>query len=187
MNKAALRRWLAEPRTDLVAAVAQGVRDHVGFLKACGIDFYGYALHPGEPYHVADIVGVTNRVADIKVPRRHEQYQYYRLCVDEWQNWDHDQFAAANALLAEANERFAAMHTKDPSDFRMDEFQIAHSRGLLGAIVNGLSRAKKGGVFGRRERFLVVWIDDSGRTMFKSVQRLNSNEVYQAFKKEFGD
>jgi hypothetical protein len=79
------------------------------------------------------------------------------------------------------------MHTKDPSDYMMDEFQIAHSSGLLRAIVKGLSRAKEEGVFGRRERFLVVWIDDSGNTRLKSVRRLNSKEVFQTFKKVFDD
>lgn len=186
MNKAALRKWLAEPRTALVTAVAQGVRDHVVSLKARGITFYGYALHPGEPYHVASIVGVTNRVADIKVPRGDSQYPYYRFCIDEWENWDHDQFGAANVLLKQANERFASMHTKeDPSDFSMDEFQLTHTRGLLKAIVDGLAKAKKEGAFGRQEPFLIVWIDDSAKTMFTSVRRLNSKEVYQTFKKVF--
>ncbi len=154
-------------------------------LHARGFDFYGYALLPGEPYDVNGIVGVTNREADIKVPPTDDQYQYYRLCVDEWENWDHDQFAAANRLLAKANKQFAALHSKDPSDYMMDKFEIAHSRALLDAILQGLMAAKNEEVFGDRKPFLAIWIQDSGNTMFQSVRRLNSKVVYQEFRQVF--
>lgn len=42
MDVAVLRKWLAEPRTALVAAVAEGVRDHVASLKSRGVGFYGF-------------------------------------------------------------------------------------------------------------------------------------------------
>jgi hypothetical protein len=120
-----------------------------------------------------------------KVPRTDDEYSYYRLCVDEWEIWDHDQFRAANALLETANEQFASLHTKDPSDYTMDKFELAHSKALLDAILGGLWIAKKEGVFGGQKPFLAVWIQDSGNTMFKSVRRLNSKAVYQEFKKVF--
>lgn len=185
MDNLGLQNWLMEPRTKLVEKIAKGVHNHVAFLISRGIDFYGYALHPGEPYDIGNIVGVSNREADIPVPPTDEQYQYYRLCVDEWQTWDHDQFRAASKELGKLNKQFASMHTKDPSDYMMDKFELAHSKSLLEAILKGLEIAKQEGTFGDRKPFLVIWIQDSGNTMFKSVRRLNSKAVYQEFKKVF--
>ena len=131
------------------------------------------------------IVGITNRETDIKVPHTDDEYFYYRLCVDEWAIWDHDRFGAANALLVKANERFSSMHSKDPSDYMMDKFELAHSQALLDAILQGLWLAKKENVFDGQKPFLAVWIQDSGNTMFKSVRRLNSKAAYQEFMKVF--
>jgi hypothetical protein len=125
VDNAALRKWLAQPRAALTAAVAQGVRDHLESLKLCGIEFYGYALLPGDPHDIRSLVAVTNSDADIKVPPEDEQYRYFRFCVDEWAHWKRDRFAAAEALLEEANRQFASMHTKSSVDFSMDEFEIA--------------------------------------------------------------
>jgi hypothetical protein len=178
----ALRRWLAEPRPDLVAAVAEGVRAHVGKLRKRGREFYGYALLPGEPYDIHGITAVTNGEADIKVPHTDEQYRYYRYCVDEWAHWDHKGFTAANALLVEANARFASLHTKDSSSYSMDKFEIAHANALLDAVVQGLQAAKTGGVFEGTESFIVVWISDSGHEiMAESARRLNSKKVVKEF------
>jgi len=187
VDVAALLRWLAEPRPALAAAVAEGVRAHVAKLRSRGIEFYGYALLPGEPYDIHSLVAVTNTEADIKVPWTDGQYRYYRYCVDEWAHWHRDGFAAANALLVEANERFKSMHSKDAGDYMMDEFEVAHANALLDAVVRGLGSAKHAGVFGRAEPFLVVWISDSGhQIMAESVQRLNSAAVAKEFLREFG-
>jgi hypothetical protein len=149
--------------------------------------FYGYALLPGEPYDIHSLVAVTNTEADIKVPRTDDQYRYYRYSVDEWSHWDHDEFAAANAILAEANERFRSMHTKDDDDFQMDDFEIAHADALLDAVVRGLDAAKAARTFGGAAPFLVVWISDSGHEiMAESVRRLNSTAVAKEFMREFG-
>jgi hypothetical protein len=187
MDVDALRRWLAEPRPELVAAVAEGVRPQVTSLKSHGIEFYGYALLPGEPYDIHSLVTVTNSEADIKVPCTDSQYRYFRFCVDEWAHWDHDGFVAANALLVQTNERFSAMHSKADTDYSMDEFEIAHADVLLDAVVRGLEAAKSGGAFGSTDPFLAVWISDSGHTiMAQSVRRLNSIAVAREFMAEFG-
>lgn len=185
MDKVALQNWLAVPRTELIAKVAKGLGGHLASLKSRGIDFYGYALHPGEPYDIGRLVGVANQETDIPVPPTDAQYPYYRFCVDEWNTWDHDQFGAANKELAKLNKRFASLHSKVPSDYMMDRYELAHSRTLLEAILQGLLAAKKEKVFGDRKPFLVIWIQDSGNTMFKSVRRLNPEGVYQIFKKVF--
>src|SRR5262249_53766194 len=153
--------WLAEPRPELVAAVAEGVRDHVRTLTSRGIEFYGYALLPGEPYEIYDLVAVTNSEADIKVPSTDERYRYYRFAVDEWANWEPGKFVAASTLLVQANERFASMHSKPDTDYVMDEFEIAYADVLLDAVVRGLEKAKLEGVFGAKDPFLAVWISDS--------------------------
>lgn len=183
----ALRKWLAEPRAPLIAAVAEGVREHLAALRSRGIDFYGYALLPGDHYDIHRLVAVTNTEASIKVPRSDDQYRYYRYGVDEWAHWYHDGFSVANALLAKANERFKSMHSKADDDYMMDEFEIAHADALLDSVVRGLQAAREGGVFGYIDPFLVVWISDSEHEiMAESVLRLNSAAVAGEFMREFG-
>ena len=187
MNVPALQEWLAEPRTALITAVADSVRSHVDTLRSRGIDFYGYALLPGEPYDIQSLVAVSNAEVDIKVPRTDSQYNYYRYCVEEWAHWEHDGFAAANALLVETNEVFRAMHSKADGDFRLDEFELAHANALLDSIVQGLQAARARGVFGGSEPFLVVWISDSNpEIMIQSARRLNPTQVAADFAREFG-
>ena len=187
MDVTALRKWLAEPRTALVAAVADGVRSHVAALRLRGVEFYGYALLPGEPYDVRSLVAATNGEADIKVPPDDDQYHYFRYSVDEWQHYHPDGFVAANKLLAEANERFRSMHSKAEDDCMMDEFEVAHADALLDAVVRGLESAKHAGAFVGIEPFLAVWISDSGHSiMVESVRRLNSEIVSEEFVAEFG-
>jgi Domain of unknown function (DUF4303) len=187
VDVAALRKWLAEPRPALVAAVVDGVRAHVATLRSRAINFYGYALLPGEPYDIHSLVAVTNTEADIKVPRVDERHRYYRYSVDEWAHWDHDGFAAANALLVEANKRFKSMHSKDAGEYMMDEFEVAHANTLLEVVVRGLEAAKASRAFGGVEPFIVVWISDSGHKIIaESVRRLNSETVAKEFMHEFG-
>lgn len=182
-----LRKWLAEPRSELANAVADCVCMHVAALKSRGFTPYGYALLPGEPYDIHSVVAVYNGEADIEVARNDGQYRYYRYCVDEWAHWDHDGFAAANGLLAKSNEQFATLHVKDDANCVMDEFEIAHSKLLFEAVVRGLEIAKSRNAFGGAEPFLVVWISDSSHTiMVESAQRLNSQSVAKQFKAEFG-
>ena len=151
------------------------------------MEFYGYALLPGEPYDINCLVAVTNCEGEIKVPPNDDQYRYYRFSVDEWVHWDHDEFGAANALLADANKQFASLHTPTPGNFEMDEIEVAYSKGLLEAFVSGLNVAKATGTFGSKEPFLVVWVSDSEETiMTESVRRLNSPAIVNEFIAVFG-
>lgn len=187
MDEAALRRWLANPVPALASAVADDVGAHVDTLKSGGVEFYGYALLPGEPYDVRTISAVTNRDTDIKVVATDKRYRYYRFGVMEWKHFHRGGFVAANALLTEANKQFAALHTEADDDYRMDEFEIKYSQTLLQAIMLGLELAKKNGAFGDREPFLAVWIMDSRHPIIaESVRRLNSKVVVQEFMAEFG-
>lgn len=186
MDNSILQKWLDEPRHALIAAVAQGVHKHVGELRSRGIEFYGYALLPGEFYRLQQIVAVANTDVEIKVSREDRQYCYYRYCVDEWAHWEYDGFAAANALLVEANGQFKSLHSKAEDDFRMDEFEIAHANVLLYSVVKGIETAKMEGAFADREPFLVVWISDSGHEiMVDSVKRLNPPALTAEFEEEF--
>jgi Domain of unknown function (DUF4303) len=186
MDGEALRKWLREPRRALIAAVAAGVRDHVAALRARGTEFYGYALLPGEPYEVTDLVAATNSEADVKVPPSDPLYRYYRYSVDEWAHYEPGRFAAAADLLAADHRDFRAMHGKADGDEHMDEFEVAHARVLLDAVAGGLEAARDGGVFGG-ETFLAVWISDSGHPIIaESVRRLNPAAVAQQFMAEFG-
>ena len=187
MTPSALKEWLKEPRPALIAAVADGTRAYVDMLRSRGIEFYGFALLPGEPYDIHSLVAAFNTEADIKIPRSDSRYIYYRYSVDEWCHYDREGFAAANALLDAANIQFKTMHTKAADDIVMDEFEIAHANALLYAIVQGLETAKAGGVFGSSEPFLVVWIADSDdEVVVESARRLNSATVVEEFMREFG-
>lgn len=187
MNAEVLSQLLAEIQPALVAAVTDDVRDHVVKLRSQGKEFYGYALLPGEPYDIHSLVAVTNSEGDIKVPLTDNQYRYYRFSVDEWMHWDQNEFAKAKALLTGANKRFTSIHTPTPGNYEMDEFEVAYSNGLLGAIVSGLNAAKNAGVFGDEEPFLVVWISDSDEAiMTESVKQLNSPAIANEFMVEFG-
>jgi hypothetical protein len=184
MNKA-LTKWLAEPRTALTQAVTECVRNHVAGLHNQGIKPYGYSLLPGEPYDLHSVVAAYSCESEIKVPVGDKMYRYYRYSVDEWLHYIHDGFDRANQCMVDANAEFAAMHEGD-GDGVMDDFEIAHSRALLEAILKGLEAAKNAGYFGP-EIYLAMWISDSGHEiMAQSVRRLNTPAVIKEYTAEFG-
>ena len=206
MEDDALQHWLSQPRTALVAAIAEGIAEHVVELRAQGVDFYGYALLPGEPYDINSLVAAANTEADIQVPQTDNQYVYYRYSVDEWEHWHNQGFSAASQQLQDLNQQFQSLHAKakaagkvpaptvEPSPFLpaflqgqvLDDFQIAHSRALLDAVVAGLQQAQASGVFGVGEKFLVVWISDSDHeVMADSARQLNPPAVAREFVDEF--
>lgn len=212
MDEPALRAWLAEPRTDLIAAVAEGVHAHVATLRARGLGFYGYALNPGEYYDIQGLTAIANAEAGIPPPQAQfnesmaqahliashgepppaplgdEATRYFRYCVDSWQRWDHDAFPAADAILAGLNERFRSLHSKPDGDDSMDEFEVAHADSLLDALVRGLATARDAGAFGESPPFLAVWISDHGieGIIEDSVKRLNPPQIAADFMEEFG-
>lgn len=182
-----LAEWLSKPRPALIAAVASGISAHVHNLRSRGVEFYGYALLPGDAYDIHSLVAATNTEGDIQVPPSHDQYRYYRYSVDEWAHYDHDAFAEANALLIESNAEFRSMHTRLTCDAAMDDFELAHASALLECILKGLEVAKFRGVFGKGGPFLVVWVSDSdSEVLVDSVKRLNSRAVLKEFEEEFG-
>ncbi len=185
MNEA-LKKWLSEPRTALTKAVTDCVRDHIVSLRNQGIRPYGYALLPGEPYDLHSVVAAYNCETDIKVPIGGNMYRYYRYSVDEWLHYVHEGFDKANQCMVDANAEFADMH-KGEGDGVRDDFEIAHSRALLEAILQGFEAAKSAGVFGVPEVYLAMWIPDSGHEiMAKSVRRLNAPAVVKEYMAEFG-
>lgn len=187
MNERALRSWLAEPLSGLIAAVAEGVRAHCDSLRFQGIDFYGYSLLPGEPDDLHHLVAAFNTETDIQVPETDPMYRYYRYSVDAWEHYEQDLFREADKLVAEANQQFGALHSKPDDELWMDEFEIAHSNRLLEAVLQGLESAKEAGAFGKKDPYLVVWIADSDHSILsESAQRLNTPAVAREFMREFG-
>src|SRR5262249_25520351 len=141
-------------------AVTDCLRDHFTSLRKQGIRPYGYALLPGEPYDLHSVVAAYNCESDIKVPVGDKMYRYYRYSVDEWLHYVHDGFDRVNQCMVDANAEFADMHADD-RDGGMDDFEIAHSRALLEAILKGFEAGKNAGVFGFPEIYLAMWISDS--------------------------
>lgn len=182
IDDAMLRNWLSQERTELTSAIFNAVSNHVSALSSQGIDFYGYALLPGEPYDINRIVAAFNCELDIKVSTEHEDYGYYKYIVDEWLHRLYDGFDSVNKLLEKANTEFLSMYTKDENNYLMDEYEMLHSDSLLEAVVRGLEIAKENGVFGTKNLFLVVWISDSDHKIInESVCRLNSKTVMHDF------
>jgi hypothetical protein len=187
MNINEVNSLLAELQPALVGTVASDIEKHVARLVATGREFYGYALLPGDLYEIHSVVVVTNSESDIKVPIADDLYRYYRFSVDEWTSWEHNEFVDTNSVLKEGNKRFESQHAREHDGFHMDDCQVAFAGGLLESLVNGLSTAKKAGVFGDIEKFLVVWISDSDvPSMTESTTRLNSAVVAAEFAAEFG-
>jgi len=193
MAKASLlKTWLAQPHAALANAVANDARAHVQAMKSQGIDFYGYALLPGEIHNLHRIVAATNIAADLEALRKDKVYRdcsdrYLKYCVDEWQHFEHDAYQSANTLLAAAHETFRSMHSKPDGVLRMDDDEIAHANRLLAAILRGLEIAKARGDFGAAEPFLALWVSDSSQGIsLESVRRLNSQAVANEFLSEFG-
>jgi hypothetical protein len=178
---------LKEIQSTLVAAVAHDVTNHVARLNAAQREFYGYAILPGDFYDIHTVVAVTNSESDIKVPISDDLYRYYRFAVDEWTNWEHNEFANVNSLLAEANKRFQLQHSRKQGSYEMDESEVAFANGMLEALTNGLDAARISGSFGDTEKFLVVWISDSAVSIAsQSARRLNSGTLAAEFAAEFG-
>ncbi len=187
MDLSALKKWAAESRLTLATAVAEGIRIHVDRLHSLGIDFYGYAIDPGEPYDIRRLVAVTNREADIKVPVHHPQHAYYRYCVDEWANWEHGEFQEANAMLGRLNEQLATRLANIEQGSGTDRLKAAYAAGLLDAVLGGFRTAVANYAFGDADPFLAIWISDSDHPiMAESVGWLNSEDVAEEFMAEFG-
>lgn len=191
MTEAELRDWIQQPHLELASAVAERVKSHVKELAASGIVPYGYALLPGEPYHIDSITVVFNSDSDLEVEPDDKDYAEYRYSVEEWKNWRSNEFELADRLLADANRQYQS-HCKaaDPTGKLdlADEHQFTHDRALLDAIVSGMSIAKSAGVFTHPDPFLVVWISDSShRIMPASVKALCSPKIAAEFMGFFGE
>jgi hypothetical protein len=187
MDLAPLKKWLAEPRTALAEAVAAGVHTHVGRLRSRGTRIDGYALLPGEPYELGNLVVVVNSEEDIRIPNTDPRYAERRYHVDEWDHWEHGEFSSANLKLAELNQRFEIMSAPLQNEGAKLDLAILHDNASFDAIVSGLETARVTGAFGDVPPFLVVWISDSSHhIIYESVRRLNSREVADEFDRLFG-
>ncbi|HSI36421.1 MAG: DUF4303 domain-containing protein [Phycisphaerae bacterium] len=187
MDLAALQIWMVQVAPRISTAVARDVRVHADRLRSAGIDFYGYAILPGEPARITRLFAAANADANLKVGPREKMYRYYRYSVDEWAHRAADAFPTANPLLDEVDRKFRQVHPKSDGDYQIDKVERALADGLLDAIVVGLEQAKAAGAFAPTEPFLVVWLADSGhRVMTESARRLNAKPVAKEFLKEFG-
>jgi hypothetical protein len=170
----------------LVTSVYSDVRDHVLKLHESGIEFYGYSVLPGDPLTQPDpaSIGVAyNRESD--VDDEHKNDTYYRYSVDEWQNYELEGFSKANEILrkyiGEFND-FCEKYGDDVDDFDYDsEFYDRINHAILEALV----RLKEDGVL-KESAYLVIWFSDSNNSIIeKSVEILNTKEIYKEFLKVF--
>jgi hypothetical protein len=186
MTSAELNAWLHRDDRELVDAIKAEIRNHVNRLHAEGTEFYGYAILPGDTYSIQNLVAAFNAESDL-APERANQ-SYYRYSVDEWANYEQDQFTGSSRLIESRNAQFRQMHVKEnPDDYVMDEFEVAHSDKLLESILAAMTELRQEGLFGGEKSFAVIWIPDSEHPiMNKSAEALNSSEVYESFIEEFG-
>ncbi len=185
MPKDDLNAWLKTADLELTSVVKQEVRQHLASIGSAK-DLYGYAILPGESYHVHGMLAAYHCESDIT--EENADSTYFRYSVDEWAHYDHDAFPKSNALLEQRNAHFESLHVKaDPDDYVMDETQIAHVDRLRQAIMAALVELKREGALGGDERFTVVWVPDSiDDIIFHSAKALNAIDVYDEFMSEFG-
>lgn len=194
MTNANLQAWLDRDDVELINTIKLEIRQHLTKLKASGNNFYGYAILPGESYLIQNIFPAFNRESDIKSENSDDSDDdiYYRYCVDEWENWEYDEFPKTNKLIDLLNSQFKELHPKKypdkPSmeDFFLDDFEVAHVDKLLDAILTAMIELKHDGLFDS-DKFLIIWFSDSDDDIInKSVKELNSTIVYENFRQEFG-
>jgi hypothetical protein len=156
-------------------------------------DIYGYSLYTHDG--VSSMGPVANRTSALKVGPDDKMYNYYRYGAVEWSEWDDfGLFDQVNAILSEMmNDEGKLPETEefDPIAELQQGFEFAEKRGaILRTALEALCELEAGGLFGPRsaERFVVISIcDSSDEMMLESAKRLNDDDVYQAYAKEFGD
>lgn len=181
-----LQKWLNRDNTELVNIIKSQIREHVSKLRTNNVKFYGYAILPGTSYSVDNLVAAFNRETDISPENITDTY--YKYSVDEWENYEHDEFRDANKLIESLNLQFQQLHVKeDPNNFVMDELEIAHIEKLHNAILTALIELRDDGIFGSNNNFVIIWIPDSDdEIIYQSAKALNSASVYETFIAEFG-
>lgn len=189
MTNANLEKWLDRDDTELVNIIKSDVRKHVSKLHASSVKFYGYAILPlsGASYPAENLLAAFNRETDISPENATDAY--YRYSVDEWENYEDNELNNANKLIELLNSQFQQLHIeKDPNNFLMDEFDIAHVVKLHNAILNALIELRHDGLFGSYENFAIIWIPDSDdEIIYQSAKALNSASIYDAFMSEFAN
>lgn len=192
MTNANLQAWLDRNDVELINTIKLEIRQHLTKLKASGNNFYGYAILPGESYLIQNIFPAFNCESDIKSENSDDDI-YYRYCVDEWENWEYDEFPKSNKLIDLRNSQFKELHPKkypdkaSMEDFFLDNFEMAHVDKLLDAILKAMIGLKHERIF-NSDKFLIIWFSDlDDEIITKSVKELNSQTVYETFMQEFGD
>lgn len=182
-----LTQWLNRDANKLVKTFKLEVSEHISKINAKNGEFYGYAILPGTSYSVDNLVAAFNQETDLSP--EHKNDTYYRYSVDEWENYEQNQFRNTNKILDSLNSQFQELHVKEnPNNFVMDELKIAYINKLHEAILKALLELRRDGIFGNDNNFVVIWIPDSDEEIiFRSAKVLNSVTVYDRFISEFGD
>ena len=155
-------------------------------LQSSGDSFYGYAALPGDyctQPNPASLVVAFNCESDIAPENATEPY--YRYCVDEWQNYVHDEFDDTNSKLESLLAQFRELHICAADSYQLDEYEVAFVAKINRAILNALWELKRNGTFDNGT-YLIIWFSDSDyEIMNESAKALNDAEVYQQYAAEF--
>lgn len=187
MTNIALQEWLEYDDLELVDVIKLEIREHIEKLHDRGEQFYGYAILPGEFEAIHNLVVAFNRDSDI-APENITN-SYYRYSVDEWLNYEHDEFPKSNAIINLHNSQFQELNGNDNSNnYVMDNWEVAHAIKLLHAILKAMTELRHEGLIGGDKSFAVIWIADSDNSIIlQSAKALNTETVYKVFVEEFGD
>ena len=180
-----LTEWFAEEQAELKTAVKDAVRSHIEDLRKKYDDLYGYAILPGEPYEIKNLVAVSNRESEIK-----KDDAYFRFSVDEWENWDYEAFESATPILNKLNEKFRSLHDRDSDGPELARYEIDYVSSIHTVLLGALKELANEGLFDREadDGFTAIWISDSSHDIiFRSVRELNSAKVVKEFMDEFGE
>lgn len=137
-------------------------------------DFYGYSLYTSDD--VSSIGPVANRVSSLKVDEFDPMYNYYRYSPDEWCDWDDfGMFQLVNEIIAEYYSKLN------------DNFE-QFVQDILEQALQSLYELQSEGLFGVKHdnRFLVVWVSDSGNEIMNtSAKLLNTEKTFKEYALEF--
>jgi hypothetical protein len=166
------------------------IRQHYKELAARypGEKFYGYSLYTSDD--VEHLCPVVNSISSLGKDKNLET-KYF---PDEWNYWDN--FGIFDTVQEIIESCHAAVDEEDEDsgydyevmDFELSENAIKLRKSILQIAVESLYELKVEGVFGEEtdKTYLVVWISDSDdEVMDYSVKKLNSDKMYQEFKKVF--
>lgn len=179
MSREKLDSWLKRDDSELVSSIVQELTAHLATIETDQLTGYAVqvldgANHRGEYLTVA---WTTVQADDT----------YMKYCAYEWEDTSEEALSKSQAMLLERHKTFESLHTKDPSDYMMDDDEVANLAQLETCVLTALKKLRGEEAF-PKSAFAVVWCPQSPTDLTPlSVKELNSKAVTKEYLTEFDD